>query len=554
MSEKPWYKFWPSAVPKSIDYPKITIPQLLERAVSGYPDNTAIIFYGNKISYRQLGAYVDAFASALQDMGVSKGDRVALYLPNLPQFVIAYYGALKAGAVVTCCSPLYAERELEYQLSDSGAETLIALDMFYDKVQAIRDEVKLENVITTSIPDFLPGIKRLLAPLKGIKKHPCPGSEDMMEVLKSYEGSVPKKVEVSYDELALLQYTGGTTGVPKGAMLTHYNLLVNAIQAAHWLFTAETGKERFLTVLPLFHIYGMTTSMNAPIYLASTMVLLPRFDVEEVMKTIEKYRVTVFCGVPTMYIGIINHPRVTKFNLRSIKACISGAAPLPMAVIKRFHELTGGVLVEGYGLTEASPVTHCNPLELDKVREGSIGIPVSDTEAFIVDLETGEKSLPPGEVGELAIRGPQVMKGYWNRPDETAKTLKGGLLLTGDIAYMDEDGYFYVVDRKKDMINVSGFKVCPREVEEVLYEHPAVKEVAVIGVPDPRSGEAVKAYVALKEEYEGKVTAEELIEFCRERLAKYKIPKQIEFRLELPKTAAGKILRRAIREEELGKA
>jgi len=363
----------------------------------------------------------------------------------------------------------------------------------------------------------------------------------------------PLEVEVkSKEDLAVLQYTGGTTGVPKGAMLTHFNLLSNAVMCSKWL-RSEPTKDVHLTLLPLYHIYGMTTAMNAPISLAGTMVMLPKFDPVEVLSTIQKYRVTVFCGVPTIYAVLISHPDINKYDLSSINFCISGSAPLPPEVQKKFMELTGGVLVEGYGLSESSPVTHCNPFDrsMKTVKIGSIGLPWPDTDAKIVDLETGRKTLKPGEVGELAVKGPQVMKGYWKKPEDTKQVLRRGWLYTGDIGKMDEDGYFYITDRKKDIIKYKGYSVYPRELEDVLYEHPAVKLCGVIGKPDPDAGEIPKAFIILKEG--ATATEEEIINFVKERVAPYKRIQEVEFRKELPMTAVGKVLRRILREEELKK-
>lgn len=493
---------------------------------------------------------VDKFAGLLQDLGISKDDRVAVYLPNIPQFVIAYYGVLRVGGVVVACSPLYKERELAHILIDSEAKVLLAWDRLCPYVQAVKNETRLDHIITTSVRDYLPTILRIVSPLKGVKSYPCPGAKDMKTLLTEQHG-LPKPIETEpKKDLALLQYTGGTTGIPKGAMLTHHNLVVNAMQVAEW--TKLRPSDVHLSVLPFFHIYGMTVAMNAPIYTRSTMVLLPDpRDIGGVLKAIEKNKVTIFCGVPTMYVAIINQPDIQKHNLRSVRTCISGASALPVEVQKKFEELTGGRLVEGYGLTETSPVTHVNPLDdPGKNRPGSIGIPVSDTDAKIVDLETGGRDLAAGEAGELVIRGQQVMVGYWNKPEENKIALRGGWFYTGDIATMDPDGYFRIVDRKKDMINVSGLKVWPREVEEILYEHPGVKEVAVVGIPDPVSGEAVKAYVILREDYGGKVTAEEITKFCKERIASYKAPKAVEFKQQLPKTQIGKILRRELRVQQ----
>jgi len=550
--EKPWLKFWPEGVPQTIRYPEISLPQMLTNAAQKFPENSATLFYGARISYKELDNLTDRFATALQGLGVRKGDRAAIFLPNCPQFVISYYGALKAGAIVVACSPLYKERELEYQLNDSGAETILTLDLLYPVVSSVRERTKLRNVISTSLLDYFPPALGVLARLTGkLKKIPCPGTINLKELISRYPAS-PSEVDVDPKrDLALLQYTGGTTGIPKGAMITHFNMVVNAVQIAYWLPVME-GKDIHLSLLPFFHIYGMSVAMNSPIYTGTTMVLIPRFEAKTVLEAIAKYHPTIFCGVPTMYIALLNYPGLEKYDLSSIRGCFSGAAPLPVEVQKRFDEATGGRLVEGYGLTETSPVTHINPLDKkEKNRPGSIGIPIQDTESKIVDLETGAMDLPPEQIGELVIRGPQVMMGYWNKREETERALRDRWFYTGDISKMDGDGYFYIVDRKKDMINVSGLKVWPREVEEVLYEHPAVKEAGVIGIPDPYRGETVKAFVSLKDGYEGKVTQEEVIKFCKERIASYKAPQYVEFRKEMPKTAVGKILRRVLKEETL---
>src|SRR5208282_1738946 len=427
------------------------------------------------------------FGSALVSTGLQKGDRVAIFSPNTPQFVIAYFGTLKAGGIVVPCSPLYKEKELEHQLRDAGASFVLAAN----------DVVKgndLKGVIAASVTDYLPGIKRSLSGLAGVKNV---GRRDTISFMDMVRTSGPLEKSVSVDPLrdvALLQYTGGTTGVSKGAMLSHANLYLNGVATSGQLPLGP--HDVALAVLPLFHIYGMTAAMNAPLYAGSRVVLLPRFDAETVMKTIEKEKVTSFCGVPAMYIAINNDPKVSRFDLHSIRSCISGGAALPLAVRKRFIEITGAALVEGYGLTEASPVTHCNSIgEGAIVKDGSIGIPFPETDAAVVDIDDPQKFLATGEVGELAIRGPQVMLGYWNRKEETDGVLRDGWLLTGDIARMDEDGYFYIVDRKKDMINVGGFKVYPREVEEVLFTDPDIIESAVVGAPDEYRGEAVRAFV-----------------------------------------------------------
>jgi long-chain acyl-CoA synthetase len=547
--EKPWFRFYPKEVPHSIDYPNITLSEALKQSAQKFPDNPAIIYFGRPISYRELDEMVDRFASALQDLGVKKGDRVGIQLPNIPQFVIAFYGALRAGAICVACSPLYKARELEHQLNDSGTGTLICMDTLYPIVQQIRERTKLRNVIATSPRDYLPPLLRTLSPLKGVKSQKCPGAHDFLALMKKYEAK-PKPVEVKPDDLALLQYTGGTTGVPKGAMITHRNLVVNAHQCEVEI-PIRRGVDISIGALPLFHIFGMTCVMNAAVLTGTTVVMIPDpRDTKSILTAISKQKVTLFPGVPTMYVALINRPDIKKYDISSVRACFSGAAPLPVEVQKKFEQLTGGRLVEGYGLTESSPVSHITPLDDPKKnRPGSIGIPVPDTDAKIVDLETGTKDLKLNEVGELVIKGPQVMQGYWNKPDESKNTLRGGWLYTGDIAKMDEDGYFYVVDRKKDMIDVSGLKVWPREVEEVLYEHPAVNEAAVVGVADAYRGETVKAYVTLKPGYQGKVTQEDIIKFCREKIATYKTPRSVEFRDSLPKTLVGKVLRRTLKEE-----
>ncbi|HXX72115.1 MAG TPA: long-chain fatty acid--CoA ligase [Candidatus Acidoferrales bacterium] len=547
--ENPWLSSWPKDVPQHIEYPLTSLDELLRNSAAASPKQVAINYFGSCITFKELDDLADKFGAALQSTGIEKGDRVAIYLPNVPQFVIAYYGALRAGAIVVACSPLYKEREIGHILKDSGAKVIVAWDKLYPFVRSVASETKLTGIVTTSVRDYLPSALRLLSPLKGVKSYPCPGAKDMKGLLDAArEPMKPVQIEPSKD-LALLQYTGGTTGIPKGAMLTHSNLVANIEQVRAW--GVLRPEEVHLSVLPLFHIFGMTVAMNSPIYMRSTMVMLPDpRDIPGVIKAIEKYRPAIFCGVPTMYIALINTPGIEKHDLRSIKLCISGASALPLEVQRKFEALTGGRLVEGYGLTETSPVTHVNPLDDPKKnRVGSIGIPVSDTQAKVVDLDRGDRDLPPGEAGELVIRGPQVMMGYWNKPDDNKVAIREGWFHTGDIAIMDPDGYFRIVDRKKDMIDVSGFKVWPREVEETLFEHPAIQEAAVVGIPDERSGEAVKAFVVLKKGNEGKVTAEELSQFCKQRIASFKAPKFVEFKTELPKTAVGKVLRRELKKE-----
>ena len=551
---RPWLTFYEREVPSHIDYPVIPITKFYQDAACDYPNNTSMIFYGRRITYREGWDSIRALATALHKLGIKKGDRVSIYLPNSPQFVISFYAILKLGAIVVQTNPMYVPRELEHILNDSEAETIITLDLLYDRVKQVKDKTRLKRIIVTSIRDFLPPHLRLLYPLKFIgKKKPKIEYGDGVYRFTDLLATRPEKIHVDIDpkeDVALFQYTGGTTGISKAAMLTHYNLVANTMQAVHWLSDRQEGGEVLLAVLPFFHVYGMTVGMNFAIYLASTLILVPRFDVKEIVKLIQKYRVTLFPGAPTIYIAVINYKDVKKYDLSSIKACISGSAPLPVKVKEDFERLTGAKLVEGYGLSEASPVTHCNPIYgLNK--PGSIGIPFPDTDAKIVDIETGEKEMPVGEPGELIVKGPQVMKGYWNMPEETARVLRNGWLYTGDIARMDKDGYFYIVDRKKEMIIASGYNIYPREIEEVLYKHPKIKEAAVIGVPSGYRGETVKAFVVLREGETA--TEEEIKQYCRENLARYKVPEFIEFRKELPKSAVGKVLKRVLLEEEMKK-
>jgi long-chain acyl-CoA synthetase len=552
--EKPWLKFYEPHVPEHLDYPETVMPKALEETARKYPDHTALIFNNAKITYREYNAAVDRFAAALQGLGVKKGDRVAIHLLNCPQFPIAYYAVLRIGGIVVPCNPVYTAREMRHQLKDSGAEVIVTLSMMYPIIQQIRAETKLRHVIVANIKTYLPPILRVLFTLLKEKKggHRVDISGDantywFTDVLAKGPAK-PQPVELSWDDTAVLMYTGGTTGVSKGAELTHRNILVNAQQCKVWISAGE-AEDISLTALPLYHSFAMTTCMNMDTLIGAAMLLIPNpRDLEDVLKNITKHKPTFYPGVPAMYVAINNYPDLGKYDVGSIKACVSGAAGLPVEVQKRFQELTGARLVEGYGLSEATPVTHANPIYGDN-RVGTIGLPWPDTEAQIVDIETGEQMLGVGEAGELCIRGPQVMKGYWNMPEETANTLRAGWLHTGDIAVMDEDGYFKIVDRKKDMIlGAGGFNIYPREVEDVLYEYPKVLEVAAAGIPVPGKGERVKVYVVLKEGETA--TEEEIIAFCRENLAPYKVPKFVEFRSELPKTMVGKILRRVLVEED----
>jgi long-chain acyl-CoA synthetase len=530
---------WPAEVPKNIKYPQIPLQEILHKSAENFPEKVALVHGKREITYAQLELLSNQFANALARLGVKKAERVALFLPNIPEFIIAYFGILKAGAVVTAISPLHREREVKYHLCDSEAGTIIALDSLYPVVEAVWAKTKLKNVIVTRLDE---ASKTTTIPSK-------PSLFDFQQLLKEAP-ETPLKVKINPDrDFAALQYTGGTTGTAKGAMLTHANLVSNALMFAAWIKGA-TAKETFLTALPLFHIYGMTTSMTVPISLAAKMVLMPRFDPVKALEAIQRHRVTVFCGVPTMYSALLANSELGKYDLTSIRVCISGASSLPPQIQKKFMQITGGFLAEGYGLTEASPVTHCSPVDstMRTVKVGSIGLPLPDTEAKIVDLDTGEKTLGLGETGELAVKGPQVMKGYWRKPEETALVLRDGWLLTGDIAHMDEDGYFYITDRKKDLIKYKDYSVYPRELEDVLYEHPAVKLCAVVGKPDAVTGEVPKAFIVLKEGMAA--SAEEIISFVNDKIAPYKAIREVEFRKELPISSAGKVLRRLLQEEE----
>lgn len=553
MSGKPWLKYYPKEVQPSYEYPKQNLALFLLQTAAKYPSHKALSFMGKEMTYRELLDSAFRFANALRRIGIRKGDRVAIMLPNCPQTVIAYYGSLMTGAIVVQTNPLYVERELEFQMRDSGAVVIVTLDLLYRRVMNVLPNTSLQVVIVTSIKDYLPFPRNVLYPLAakkdGQKRDVTYGSGVFAwKTLLAESNAAPLVEEVDAErELALLQYTGGTTGVPKGVMLSHYNLAANTLQAKAWCYRCKPGEERYLAALPFFHVFGMTALMNQSIVMGGTLYLVPRFNPSEVLRLIAQAKPTAFPGAPTMYIALLNHPRVAEYDLGSINMCISGAAPLPAEVQEQFERLTQGRLIEGYGLTEASPVTHANNIwELRK--KGSIGIPFPDTIARVVNPETGEE-LPPGEIGELTIEGPQVMLGYWNRPEETANTLKNGVLYTGDMAKMDEDGFFYIIDRKKDMIIASGFNIYPREIEEVLYAHPAVQDAAVAGIPDPYRGETVKAYIVLKAG--ASLTEQELDRYCREHLAAYKVPRVFEFRQELPKSMVGKILRRKLIEEEL---
>ncbi|MHA1771932.1 MAG: long-chain-fatty-acid--CoA ligase [Candidatus Thorarchaeota archaeon] len=555
--DRPWYNYYVPGTPKDIELDDAPLWEQLDRSVKEFPDNVAMHFRGLEITYRELGELVDKAAYAFAKLGVKKGDTVALMLPNVPQFVIAYYGAMKCGAVIAPINPLSMPKELRIYLQDTGAKTLVVLNLFYGVVEAIRDETNLENVIVTAAWDMLSKVMQVLAKKvvyrKALKKLPPMREGDITweEFMADAEPKPPTVTIDPKEDLVVYQFTGGTTGIPKAAMLTHDNLKANCAQCAAWMeWMADRGKEVFVAALPLQHIFGQTVTMNLGILWGSKLLMVvdPR-DIKGLLKLMHKEKPTFFPIVATLAISIYSHPDVSKYDLTSLKMAIAGAMALPVEVTRKWEAVTNSIIIEGYGLSEASPVTHANPLDKDLRKVGAIGLPMPSTDCRIVDLEDHSKILSPGEVGELAVKGPQVMKGYHNRPDETADVLTpDGWLFTGDIAKMDEDGWTYIVDRKKDLINASGYKVWPRDVEEVLFEHPKVREAAVIGVPHETRGETVKAYIVL--EPGETATLEEIRAFCKERMSAYKVPTDVEFVDELPKSAVGKVLRRELRERD----
>ena len=553
-----WVKSYPPGVSDTIELPEEPVTALLDEAVRQFPNNIATDFEGQTLTYAQLGQAVDKFASVLRDLGVGKGTRVGTLLPNLPQNVITYYAALRLGGIMVENNPLYTERELEHQLNDAGVEVLVVMDQMYPKIKAIRNELpKLREVIVTNVFDAFKGIKAVLGPMTKKGKSviaPVPRSEPVRfwkDVMRTAKGGVQQTPVNAKEDLALLQYTGGTTGVSKGVMLTHFNLVANCAQARAWFTDAEPGKEVVLIALPLFHSYGQTVCMNVGIMLAGKLVLEPNpRDLPAVLHTIGRTKPTIFPGVPTLYANLLAHPKLKETDMSSIRLCFSGAAPLPVEVQEQWEKVTGGRLVEGYGLSETSPIATGNPL-YGKRKIGTIGLPVPETDIKLVDIDDPSKEVPAPGPGELCIKGPQVMQGYWNRPDETEEVLRDGWLYSGDIAEVDEDGFFKIVDRKKDMIIVGGFNVYPRDVEEILYQNPKVLEAAVIGKPNPRSGETVKAFIVLKPGE--KMDNDEINKFMRENLTAYKVPKEYEFVADLPKTMVGKVLRRALVEQEKAK-
>ena len=567
-----WLEHYEAGVNATLDVPKIPLQQIMMDAAKEAPNRSAIrmvlkylglgITIQSKLTYGQLDEASSRFAAALHGLGIRKGDRVAMMLPNIPQYVVCYYGILKAGAVIVNTNPTYTARELGHQLEDSGAKAIIMLSSIYSRLEQIREQTAVENVIIADVQDTLgwpfKGMVEKQLRAKGTTTD-VPHSPDVhrfTELLKQYPPQ-PPEIDFDMNDVVLFQYSGGTTGTPKAAMLTHHNLVSNTYQMQAWFTPClEQGKERLLGALPFFHVYGMTVGMLLAMVTASELVMLPDpRDLNLILEIIHNEKITLYPGVPAMYNALANHPNVGQYDLHSVKACLSGGAPLPIEVATKFESITNGRLVEGYGLTESSPVACANPI-MGYRKIGSIGVPISDTRMAIVSLEPDDEGnyeeLGVGEEGEIVIYGPQVMTGYWNRDDETEVIIdSSGGLHTGDIGKMDDEGYFYVVDRKKDLIIASGYNIVPREVEEVLFMMPTVMEAAVAGIPDAKRGETVKAYVVLQPGESA--TREEIRAFCKENLAPYKVPTKVEFRSELPKSQVGKVLRRVLIEEEIAK-
>lgn len=561
MDARPWLAHYDKGVPQTIEYPPVPVFAFLEESARKYPTQACTIFRGAKISYQEMNAITDQIAAALVDMGVKKGDRVGVFMPNTPQFVMTYFGILKAGGIVVALDSRYTPPEIVHQVNDAGVEVMFVMTNFYQRLKIAQPQTKIKKVIVTNIKETLPPVLGVLFTLfrekkDGFRVELEPGDIWLQDLLVSYKPEDRPKLDIGPDDVALFQYSGGTTGVSKAAEATHRNLVANVLQIVSWIPNLEPANEIVLMAIPLFHVYGMVAGMLFGIRSGAALVMIPNpTDMHDLLGSIKKYRPSIFPGIPRLYNAINNHPDVIagKYPLGSIKACISGSAPLMRETKERFEAITGGKVAEGYGLSEAPTATHCNPL-LGVNKTGSIGIPLPDVDAKIISLEDGETEMAVGEIGELVIHAPQVMKGYHNMPNETALTLrklKDGKvwLFTGDIAKMDEEGYFYIVDRKKELIKPGGEQVWPREVEEVISSHPKVLEVAVAGIPDPLRGEAVKAWVVVKPGET--LTEEEVKEWCAQSLAKYKIPRQVEFRSELPKSTVGKTLRRELVKQHL---
>lgn len=549
--EAPWLRHYPEEIDWGMPLEPAPAYAVFDRAVARYGERICTDFMGARLTYREIGALTDRFAKGLQSLGIGPGSRIGLFLPNSPYFVVAFFAALKTGATVVNYNPLYVAREIEHQILDSETEVMVTLDLaaLYGKLRPLIGRGKLRTVIVCPMAGILPFPKNWLFRLlkrREIATVPRDAAHASFDRLTDNDGRFAP-VPVTADDLAVLQYTGGTSGTPKGAMLSHGNLSINVAQSSAWFAGARPGEETMLAVLPFFHVFAMTVVMNLSLTVGATMLLHPRFELDKVMDSIQRSKVTLFPAVPTIYAAINNHPNLDRYDLSSLRLCLSGGAPLPLEVQRRFEALTGCSLVEGYGLTEASPVVSANPLfGLNKV--GTIGLPLPGTEIRIVSLEDGETVLPQGEKGEVCVRGPQVMQGYLGKPDDTAQALREGWLHTGDVGYLDEDGYTVIVDRIKDVILCGGYNVYPRNVEEVIQQHPAVAEVVVAGLPDAYRGETVKAYIRVMGGQS--LTERDLLTFLEDRLSPIERPRLIEFRDALPKTMIGKLSRKALLEEE----
>jgi long-chain acyl-CoA synthetase len=554
--DRPWFAYYEKGTVRSIGIPDRMLHELVGDAVRRWPNRTALIYYGAKWSYRRFWQESERLAASLVRDGIRPGDRVAIYLPNCPAYPIAYFAALRVGASVAQISPLYLGQDLQRLLEDSKPKLLVTLEILYPNLAKIADQVPLPVLYVARLREFYPFWKRPFVNAV-LRRRGMSTSFPSAPNVRSWAHSIgsPGTITEFHGDpagtVAVLQYTGGTTGKPQAAMLTHRNLVANALQSHAWFAPEASDRDVILAAIPFFHVYGMTVALNYPLLDGMTIVMQTRPEVNELLGLIDKYRPTQFPGVPALYQAINLHPKVNRYNIRSIKVCLSGSAPLPLEVARQFEALTGGNLVEGYGLTEASPVTHANPIRGER-RPGSIGLPLPDTDQQIRSLEDGTQPVATGETGELLVRGPQVMLGYYNQPAETALVLQDGWLRTGDIARLDADGFCYIVDRKKDLIIVGGFKVYPREVEEVLFQHPEVADTAVIGIPSADRGEVVKAFVVRKPG--ATVTEAALIQFVRDRIAHYKAPRVIEFRTALPRSGIQKVLRRVLREDTTGEA
>jgi long-chain acyl-CoA synthetase len=542
---KPWYKYWPESVPKEIGIPEIPLISVLQNTVKTYPDAIATTYFGAGMTYATLNMIVEKIAGYLHKIGLKKGETVALYFTNNPACVAAYYGTLRAGGIVTLLSPLFQNLEAKFQLNDSEAKVLIAWEGFEDLIKDVLPQTKVQHLIYSNAGNWM--LENPADP-SNEKVDPTGKNLYLEDIILEDQPVCPEIPIDPKKDLAVLQYTGGTTGLPKGAMLTHYNVVANVEQCVSVFPNPEMGKEVMLTALPLYHIYAQTVAMNFSVRIAANMIMVfnPR-ETEDMIEKIEENKVTIFPGVAALYNLINNYPGIENKNLKSVKYCLSGAGPLPLEIQTKFEKLTGAKLREGFGLTEASPITHVNPLN-GRFKNGTVGFPVPNTDMKIVDLETGEKILGIGEVGELCIKGPQIMQGYYKKDKENKMVLRDGWLYTGDAAMLDEEGYTVIKERLKNMLKYKGHSVYPAEVEALLLENDKILEVAVIGVPDPEVGENIKAYVVLKPEYVGKVDVAEIKDWAKANMSSYKYPREIEFLAEIPKSAVGKILHRELRD------